>query len=71
MPLPSEVVTAVENAIKRHPYNDDAAIVSEVVETLGAEYPDELFWWLRSAGGAAPFVETLYDEMRRLKSQWS
>lgn len=67
--LPTEVVSAIEKKIKQRPSNDVPAIVSEVVETFAGMDPDKLLAWFKSAGGPSEFVQLLFEETRRIKSE--
>jgi hypothetical protein len=68
MPLPTEVLTVVADIVKRRPDNDIAAIVSEVIETMGGKDPNKIAALIKACGGPREFVHAVLEEARRLKS---
>jgi hypothetical protein len=68
MALPTEVLSAIADVVKKRPGSDIPAIVSEVVETLAGKDPDKIVALIKSAGGAKGFVDAIVTEARRLRS---
>lgn len=68
MPLPTEVLKMISEAVKRRPDADAAAVLAEVTETVHAKAPYTIITWTDSAGGSEAFVEGVVAEVRRLKS---
>jgi hypothetical protein len=66
--LPTEVSSAIVNAVKANPSAEVFVIVREVIESLGGAYPDKFIAWLKAAGGASEFVQAIQAEVRRVKS---
>jgi hypothetical protein len=68
MPLPTEVLKMISDAVKRRPDANAAAVLAEVTETVHAKPPYTIAMWIDSAGGSEVFVEGVVAEVRRLKA---